>query len=110
MVSWRSRCTALALVFTLLPGAFEALENAVHLVVEGHLSHLTSDRDHEAPAGDEHGCNAVFHLCGCHATPTFVGPSPEPRVQLAQAIFASPVSLRLPLSGFSIPLDHPPRA
>jgi len=48
------------------------MENAVHLVGEGHFAHAAQHEDDHAPEGDEHGCNSVFHACACHAPVSFV--------------------------------------
>ncbi len=80
-MSWRA--LAVVLVFSLTPGAAEAVENTAHLVTEGHLAHDGEHADEHAPEGDEHGCNSVFHLCACHVSASFVlhlqpGFDPEP--------------------------------
>ena len=62
---------ALVLVFVLTPGMAEFAENAAHIVAEGHGAHAFDDAEHE-PMGDEHGCSGTFHVCSCHASPTFI--------------------------------------
>lgn len=118
MDTWPTRFIALALALALFPGAFEALENAIHLVTKGHPAHLVaalafssaSAEDHEEPEGDEHGCTPVFHLCSCHSSLTSLCPSRRPPVQLADTIFRFEQRPRPPLAGFSPPLDRPPQA
>lgn len=70
------RILALTLVFSLVPGAAEAVENVTHLVREGHLAHDAdaSSRDDEHHDGEEgeHGCNSVFHVCSCHVSASFI--------------------------------------
>ena len=71
-IGWRP--LAWILVLSLMPGAAEAVENAVHLATEGHLAHADEHQpgDSHQPADGEHGCNSVFHLCACHASVSFV--------------------------------------
>lgn len=64
-VSWVRRIAALVLLLVLFPGAGEAIENAVHLVGFGHTAHAADTPDHHEPAGNEHGCSGMFHLCTC---------------------------------------------
>lgn len=73
-LSWRF--LAVFLAFSILPGVAEALENVVHYASEGHLAHVdqtsiapSSNDEHEHEGGNEHGCNTVFHACGCLAAP-----------------------------------------
>lgn len=67
---------AIVLAFLLFPGSAEALENAVHLVTEGHGAHAIADEEHD-PEGDEHGCSPTFHTCGCHAVTSPMTPPAE---------------------------------
>lgn len=62
---------AIILVFMLTPGAVELVENAAHMVSEGHSAHAFDDAGH-TPEGDEHGCSGTFHACSCHASPVFI--------------------------------------
>jgi hypothetical protein len=63
----RSRVLALLLAVLMTPAAAELIETAVHVVEHGDLGHLAVHGD--APlGGDEHGCSAVFHVCGCHTS------------------------------------------
>lgn len=76
------RVLALILAVTLCPGVAEAAEDFAHYVAEGHTLHEPAvaeashegHDDHEKEHGDdEHGCTALFHLCGCHSpTPSQV--------------------------------------
>lgn len=59
------------LVWTLVPGMGEAIESAVHLVVEGHTAHSIPAGDSHAPSGPEHGCTGAVHLCSCHVSLAF---------------------------------------
>jgi hypothetical protein len=57
-------------VFGLVPGATELVENLEHLLHDGHLRHSTAHEvvaDDEAcdGEGDEHGCTPLDHRCGC---------------------------------------------
>ncbi|RMH23313.1 MAG: hypothetical protein D6696_00975 [Acidobacteria bacterium] len=85
MKGWRRKLCALLLAVTMMPGAFEVLENAGHLLAAGHLAHAAARGDHHQPPGPEHGCTPTSHLCPCHASLAFlVGPTP-PRLALHAA-------------------------
>jgi|GEM_PF-2393248 hypothetical protein len=62
---------ALFLAWLLMPGTGELLENAVHLVREGHLAHAPIDAEHES-AGTEHDCSGPYHFCVCHTSNIFL--------------------------------------
>jgi hypothetical protein len=65
----RSRLLAVLLVLSMTPATAELVESGVHLVAHGDLGHLLTADGHDAPfGGDEHGCTAVLHVCGCHAS------------------------------------------
>ncbi len=66
-----TRLVALLIAFVLMPGAAEMVENAAHVVSDGHTAHAIDDADH-APRGDEHGCSGTYHVCSCHASPSFL--------------------------------------
>jgi len=66
-----SRLLALFIAFVLMPGALELVENAGHLVSDGHTTHSVDDAEH-APKGDEHGCSGAFHACKCHSSASFL--------------------------------------
>ena len=53
------------LLWALVPAVGEFLENAVHLVREGHTAHAAPDGDHHDPTGPEHRCTGAVHLCSC---------------------------------------------
>jgi len=62
---------AILLAYTVTPGAGEMLENAAHLVVDGHTAHSTHEAEEE-PCNDSHGCSGPFQTCPCHGTSAFV--------------------------------------
>jgi hypothetical protein len=105
-----SKLCALFLALALVPGAVEILESAVHLVREGHLAHAAPDGDHHDPGGPEHGCTPISHLCGCHASLSFVHPKSSPRIVLRASLFReAPAPVAEP-PGFWPSIDHPPQA
>ena len=69
------RVLAAMLVISLSPGIAEAAEDASHWLAEGHTLHaplsVPSNAGHDdharKHAEDEHGCTALFHVCGCHS-------------------------------------------
>ena len=116
-------------VLGLCPGGYGFVEDAVHLVQEGHLvdahahrgghvdddvrgPHDDLDGSHEAP-GDEHGCSGAFHTCGCHAGAVFVvdltGPPPLrlPLLSMRASRFAV---VDNDASADTVGFDRPPRA
>ncbi len=50
------------------PGAFEAIEDLLHVAYDGHTAHDAGHDAHER----EHGCTGTFHVCSCCASPMFV--------------------------------------
>ena len=56
----------------LAPGLGELAESAVHLADTGHLAHTEAGRGDLGDQGDEHGCGATHHLCGCCASQVVV--------------------------------------
>jgi hypothetical protein len=66
-MSWLGRITALMALLLVFPGAMEGLENAVHLIGQGHLAHAGEAADRHAPPTREHGCTGTFHFCSCCA-------------------------------------------
>lgn len=60
------------LLWALLPGLGEVLENAVHFAQEGHFAHAAPDGDEHQPSGAEHGCTGTLHLCSCCVSLSFV--------------------------------------
>lgn len=105
-----ARFVSLILALSLMPGAFEVIENAGHLIREGHLAHVAAAvEDHHEPLGPEHGCTLVFHLCACHASLAFLGPERPPALVLDDAgSFHQPAAAPARV-GFRLPLDHPPQ-
>lgn len=81
MVSTMRRLAPVAwfLMYTMVPGASEFIENAWHLATEGHLAHAIDDAEHH-PEDEEHGCSGAFHFCSCHTTPSFLGAARVARV------------------------------
>ncbi len=106
-----TRLVALLIAFVLMPGAAEVVENAAHIVSDGHTAHAVDDADH-APRGEEHGCSGTLHVCSCHASPSFIlgnvafalGP---PRV-LSSALATEAEGH--PSAGHSLGVDRPPSA
>lgn len=107
------RITAIAiaalLIWALVPGVGELLENAVHIVQKGHFAHAVPDGDHD-PAGPEHGCTGTQHLCSCCVSLSFLittatGQVPTLRVQE----FLVGTDVHLPAI-FAGDVYHPPRA
>ena len=103
------RICAFLLAFALAPGAFEVMENAAHLLTEGHLAHAAADGDQHAPAGPEHGCTPIFHTCGCHASLAFLGTPALPAIALRPAGISRQLDPDPRLTGFRQSIDHPPR-
>jgi hypothetical protein len=60
----RRKLITLVLLFAVTPSASELLEWGVHAAVHGDFAHA-DDGDHDE-SGDEHGCTALLHVCGCH--------------------------------------------
>jgi len=106
-----ARVLVLVLAWQLVPGMGEVVENALHLLSEGHTAHALADADH-APEGDEHGCSGPFHLCSCHSSAVFVSAVPEPHVacaavaQLSRRVRSGGV----PCDGFVSGVYRPPIA
>jgi hypothetical protein len=105
------------LVFSLMPGVPEVLENVEHLLHDGHLAH---SEQHEAvkyieshgDGLDEHGCTPMAHRCGCHASMIGLLPDPAPGVQrsLAPAEDAPIAVERIPTARANAPPTPPPIA
>jgi hypothetical protein len=96
-----------------LPGVGELAENALHIVVQGHLAHADDqghDDLHETP-GPEHGCAGPFHSCVCCQTvPATV------EANLAAVGVAEPPRhftfrrAEISVDPIVYPIEHPPRA
>lgn len=106
---WLSKICALAIVLVMLPGFGEVLENAAHVLTEGHLAHVEADGDRHEPAGPEHGCTPVFHACGCHASLAFLGEKPSPLSSLRVVGLSAPVAPEPQLVAFWPSIDRPPQ-
>lgn len=102
---------ALLLAFLLTPGSGELMENAVHLVSDGHTAHSIDDAEH-APAGDEHGCTGMMHCCACCGVPPVA--LSDARVPVVDSALGLGLVLRQPVggaaSGHGARLDRPPAA
>jgi hypothetical protein len=109
MGSFLKTIVVLSLTFAMMPGVFEVLENSAHLVQEGHLAHAKSADDHHDPASPEHGCTPTLHLCGCHASLTFLVPQFTLPPSLAAHSSRAAVDRDLPLSQFAARLERPPQ-
>lgn len=72
MKRFATSCLLLLLLWALAPGVGEAVENAVHLVLEGHTAHAEPDGDRHTPSGPEHGCTGVMHSCSCCVSQSFL--------------------------------------
>ena len=66
-----TRVVAVLLVWQLMPGIAEIVENAVHLAREGHLAHAPEDAEHRS-SDAEHDCSGPYHFCVCHVSTPFV--------------------------------------
>lgn len=74
----RSLCRwiAVVLLYCMMPGVGEVVENLDHLILEGHFAHAqASHRQDSRGEYPEHGCNGTFHLCSCHITLSFLTPA-----------------------------------
>ncbi len=81
----------------------------MHLVTEGHLAHSTPDGDRHEPSGPEHGCTAIFHACGCHASLAFLRPDLPPGEALGSTPFVGALRPVAQPPGFWPAIDRPPR-
>jgi hypothetical protein len=102
---------ALLLAFMLTPGSGELVENAVHLVADGHLAHAIDDAEH-APQGDEHGCTGVMHTCACHCCPSVALSDPPlaPESSVLELGIARFDVRGGPAVGHGLRLERPPAA
>ncbi len=109
MSPWRSKICALVLALAMMPGSVELLENASHLLAEGHLAHVAADGDRHDPAGPEHGCTPIFHSCGCHAGLACVATPIPVMTDLHTAGFSRRPALERQPTGFWPSIDRPPQ-
>ena len=103
-------CVLLLMLWALVPGLGEAIENTVHLVLAGHTAHAAPDGDSHTPSGPEHGCTGVMHSCSCCVSQSFL-----PNQCVAQVPAQSWQRLaehdRVPLPAATAGgIDRPPRA
>jgi len=75
----------LTLTFGMAPGLGEVAETVVHLAASGHLAHSHEDPGDLGEQGDEHGCGATQHNCGCCASQTVAA---APRAEVIGAMVA----------------------
>ena len=103
-------CLLLLVLWALVPGVGEAIENAVHIVLVGHKAHAARNGDSHTPSGPEHGCTAVMHSCSCCVSQTFLPNQCVTQVptQSLQRL-AEHDRVQLPTATAS-GIDHPPRA
>ncbi len=97
------------LALAMTPGSAEIMENAAHLLAEGHLAHVAADGDQHEPAGPEHGCTPVFHFCGCHASLAFLATPAPPTADLRAAGFSGRLTADSRSTGFRTSIDRPPQ-
>jgi hypothetical protein len=57
------RVLAAGLLLIAVPGVQEVIEDAIHLIADGHTAHDAGHED-EQPG---HCCSGLFHVCACHA-------------------------------------------
>ena len=74
---------AAILVYCMIPGTGELIENVLHFIEHGHAAHVVDgahldaidaidDTSHER-RGAEHGCSGTYHVCSCCQSPAFIG-------------------------------------
>jgi hypothetical protein len=104
----RRKLITLMLLLAVTPSASELLEWGVHAVLHGDFAH--ADDGHHEESGEEHGCTALLHACGCHrgvaatesgaASPARMRHEraclPEPDAHVGRA--ADPPALRPPIA------------
>jgi hypothetical protein len=100
---------ALAVIYLMVPGANETLENLVHLAIHGHGAHAVDDADHDF-GESEHGCSGPYHLCACHSSLPFQAPSVDRglRPVLAAQALAVDGGLFQFGDGYALALFRPP--
>lgn len=107
---WRlgTRLLALWLTAISVPGAQELIEDAVHVLTDGHTAHDPEHAD-EQPG---HCCSGLFHSCACHTNAVATAASLSTRLP-PQRFARSHVSregLSLDRSGFRNDPFRPPIA
>ncbi len=85
------------------------MENASHLLADGHLAHAEAAGDQHQPTGPEHGCTPLFHACSCHVSLNFLSPKSLPAINLRAAQHMSPLAPDLQPTGFWPAIDRPPQ-
>lgn len=95
----------------LAPGLGEVAETAVHFATSGHLAHSDADDGDLGNQGDEHGCGATQHHCGCCASQVVVAAHAD-ELSVSLAVAPGPsvtpgalVSLHEPTPSFRPPIN-----
>lgn len=103
------RALAITLALLLTPASGILVENAVHLLAEGHLAHAVDDAAH-APDSPEHGCTSVVHVCPCHTSPSFTtnDGTASSTVVAVEDTDAAPLRDGDPTIGHRTPVFRPP--
>jgi hypothetical protein len=102
-------CLVFLMLWALAPGMSEAVENVLHLIVEGHTAHAEADGDSHDPLGPEHGCTGVTHLCSCCISQTFLTNQAVLQVP-GQTFYRLAGRVRVQfLNATTNGIDHPPR-
>lgn len=109
MNAWHYKICALVLALAMMPGSVEFIENAGHLLAEGHLAHAEAHEDHHEPAGPEHGCTPVFHACGCHASLAFMSSRAPAAISFHVVGSFGQQGPGAQAIGFGPSIDHPPQ-
>ncbi len=100
------------LLWSLLPGLGEVVENSIHFLRHGHLAHdPASPGESHAPVDPEHGCGATFRLCSCCCAQPSEQPAREQSPSTGPLVESLPPSeVPQPSQGVIRRLDRPPRA
>ena len=105
------RLVAVLLLWSIVPGGAEAVENAAHWLGEGHLAHQQSDKDSHSDPGPEHGCTGTFHTCPCHSSSTANQPTGLREARVPDEVSESTLRRFAPsLMGYPYGIYHPPRS
>ena len=112
----RTLCLGLWMIAGLVPGLPSAVEDVLHVVVEGHSMHADvhseeAEGDQPQGRGDCEGCGHDG-LCHCHGSVTFLGADGHPEVRgPLQAGLGAAVTVGVcPARGPEHELERPPRA